>query len=110
MIGGVCISLYGFISVSGLRMLKNVDLNESRNLFVVASILICGIGGLVLQFGSIEVPPIACALVIGIITNLLLKEKNSKTTLSENSELLENENTIDTTSEDQDNQQKDDEK
>ena len=93
-IGGVCISLYGFISVSGLRMLKNIDLNEQRNLFVVASILITGIGGLVLKFGSIEVPSIACALIIGIITNLILKEKNNKTTLSENSSLLENDVTL----------------
>lgn len=42
--GGVCITLYGFIAVSGLKMVQKVDLGENRNLFVVASILITGIG------------------------------------------------------------------
>ncbi|MBR4173186.1 MAG: uracil-xanthine permease, partial [Clostridia bacterium] len=43
--GGVCMTLYGFIAVSGLKMIKDVDLNENKNLFVVAVILIAGIGG-----------------------------------------------------------------
>jgi uracil permease len=42
--GGICIALYGFISVSGLKMIKNVDLEQNRNLFVVSTIFICGIG------------------------------------------------------------------
>ncbi|MBR3289680.1 MAG: uracil-xanthine permease, partial [Clostridia bacterium] len=46
--GGVCIALYGFISVSGLKMLQPVDLNDNHNLFVVSVILITGIGGLAL--------------------------------------------------------------
>ncbi|MCI5767255.1 MAG: uracil-xanthine permease, partial [Clostridiales bacterium] len=51
-VGGVCIALYGFIAVSGLKMIQPVDLNDHRNLFVVAAILVCGIGGLTLNFGS----------------------------------------------------------
>lgn len=95
-IGGVCIALYGFISVSGLRMLKNVDLNESRNLFVVASIFITGIGGMFLQFGNIQIPEIACALIVGIITNLVLKTKKKDDQISQDSELLESPKTIET--------------
>ncbi len=78
-VGGISIALYGFIAVSGLRMFKNVDLDNSKNLFVVAAILIPGIGGLSLQFGGtygaplIEISSIACALILGIIVNLLLK-------------------------------------
>ncbi len=36
--GGVCIALYGFIAVSGLKMVQKVDLEDNRNLFVVSAI------------------------------------------------------------------------
>ncbi len=73
--GGVCITLYGFIAVSGLKMIQDVDLNDNRNLFVVAVILICGIGGLSVSFGKVTLTSIACALILGIITNLVLGSK-----------------------------------
>lgn len=70
--GGVCMALYGFIAVSGLKMFKYVDLEDNRNLFVVSVILISGIGGLTLTFGKVTLTSIACALILGIITNLIL--------------------------------------
>lgn len=73
--GGVCMALYGFIAVSGLRMFKHVDLDDNRNLFVVSVILIAGIGGLTLNFGKITITAVACALILGIITNLILSKK-----------------------------------
>ncbi len=77
--GGVCMSLYGFIAVSGLKMLQPVDLNKNRNLFVASVILIAGIGGLSLNFGKITITSIATALILGIIMNLiLLKEKEEE--------------------------------
>lgn len=76
--GGVCITLYGFIAVSGLKMLQNVDLGENKNLFVVAVILICGIGGLTVSFGKVTITSIACALILGIITNLIVSRKKSE--------------------------------
>ena len=76
--GGVCIALYGFIAVSGLKMIQKVDLNDSRNLFVVSSILIPGIGGLSVSFGKVTLTTIACALILGIITNILLNLKKDK--------------------------------
>ena len=72
--GGVCMSLYGFIAVSGLKMIKDVDLEENRNLFVVSVILIAGIGGLTLTFSKITLTAVACALILGIITNLMLSK------------------------------------
>jgi uracil permease len=72
--GGVCVALYGFIAVSGLKMIQKVDLNESSNLFVVSSILIPGIGGLSVSFGDITLTTVACSLILGIITNLLLNK------------------------------------
>ena len=74
-IGGICLALYGFIAVSGLKMLQQVDLDRSHNLFVVSSILISGIGGLALSFGEhFTVTPIATALILGIVTNLALSK------------------------------------
>ena len=74
--GGVCIALYGFIAVSGLKMIQKVDLNENHNLFVVSVILIAGVGGMALNFGSITITEVACALILGILTNLMLNGKN----------------------------------
>ena len=76
--GGVCIALYGFIAVSGLKMIQQVDLGENKNLFVVSSILIAGIGGLSLSFGKVTITSIACALILGIIVNLILSCKCKK--------------------------------
>ncbi len=88
--GGVCLTLYGFIAVSGLKMFKNLDLDDNKNLFVVASILISGIGGLSIQIpyaiaetgeitNTIQITSIATALIIGIVTNAILtKVEKSK--------------------------------
>ena len=72
--GGVCVALYGFIAVSGLKMIQKVNLNASKNLFVVSSILIPGIGGLSISFGKITLTTIACALILGILTNVILSK------------------------------------
>ncbi len=69
--GGVCIALYGFIAVSGLKMIQKVDLDDNSNLFVVSTILIAGVGGMGLKFGEILLTNVACALVLGIIVNVV---------------------------------------
>ena len=74
--GGVCIALYGFIAVSGFKMLQKVDLNQNRNLFVASIIFITGVGGMVVTFGAVQIRTVACALILGILTILMLsKEK-----------------------------------
>ena len=70
--GGVCMALYGFIAVSGLKMVQSVNLNLNKNLFVVSTILITGIGGLTLNFGQVTITSVACALILGIIVNLVV--------------------------------------
>ena len=76
--GGVCITLYGFIACSGLKMIQKIDLNQNKNLFVVAIILITGIGGLTLSFGKVTLTTTACALILGIVTNLLLNKSKEE--------------------------------
>ena len=75
--GGVCIALYGFIAVSGLKMIQNVDLNNNRNLFVVSIILIAGVGGMSLTFGAVTLTEVACALILGILTNIMLSRRDA---------------------------------
>ena len=78
--GGVCMALYGFIAVSGLKMLQKVDLGRNKNLFTASVILIAGIGGLSVSFGKVTLTSIACALILGIIVNVMLSgEKEEET-------------------------------
>ncbi len=75
--GGVCVALYGFIAVSGLKMIQNVDLGDNHNLFVVSVILIAGVGGMSVSFGKVTITEVACALILGILANVLLSGKKS---------------------------------
>ncbi len=75
--GGVCITLYGFIAVSGLKMIQKVDLENNANLFTVAAILIPGIGGMAMSIGKVMVTSIAAALILGILVNLMLNGKKT---------------------------------
>lgn len=71
-------ALYGFIAVSGLKMIQKVDLNQNKNLFVVSAVLVSGIGLTVilddnsLMIGAIGITPIAIALIFGIVINLII--------------------------------------
>ena len=56
-------------------MLQPVDLNDNRNLFTASAILIAGIGGMVLKIGDVTLTEIACALILGIIVNLILRKR-----------------------------------
>ncbi|MBQ6626190.1 MAG: uracil-xanthine permease [Ruminococcus sp.] len=76
--GGVCITLYGFIAVSGLKMIQKIDLEDNANLFTVSVILISGIGGMAMAIGKVTITAIACALILGIITNILLNKFKKK--------------------------------
>ena len=76
--GGVCITLYGFIAVSGLKMLQPVNLNDNRNLFTASTILISGIGGMTVKIGSVTLTEIACALLLGILVNFLFNREGKQ--------------------------------
>lgn len=81
--GGVSLLLYGFIAASGVKMMINehIDMGKTKNIFVASVILVAGIGGLVLSFGSKENPEMikitstAVAMILGIIMNAILRDK-----------------------------------
>ncbi|MBE5746605.1 MAG: uracil-xanthine permease [Clostridiales bacterium] len=84
--GGVCVALYGFIAVSGLKMIQKVDLNKNGNLFTVATVLILGVGGMALKIKEITITAVACALIGGIIVNLVTSKMTKKEEAEENKE------------------------
>lgn len=59
-------------------MVQSVDLGDNRNLFTVSAVLIAGVGGMKLAFGKITLTGVACALILGIIVNLVLGGKDAK--------------------------------
>ena len=77
--GGCASILYGYITLSGIRTIKdsNLDLNNNKNAVILASVFTIGVSGVVCNFGTISIGTTALAMVVGIFLNLILKEKSS---------------------------------
>jgi uracil permease len=77
--GGIMLLLFGAITVVGLNTLVRAgeDLTEPRNLAIVALILVCGIGGMVLSFGKFTLGGIGMAGILGVLLNLILPLKKA---------------------------------
>jgi uracil permease len=77
--GGIMLLLFGAITVIGLNTLVRAgeDLTEPRNLSIVALILVCGIGGMVLSFGKFTLGGIGMAGILGVLLNLVLPKKKA---------------------------------
>ena len=73
--GGTACILYGFISSSGIRLLKDVDFNKQKNLIICSVVLALGISGVTLGGDTFSLSGTALALVAGVLLNLILKEK-----------------------------------
>lgn len=75
--GGVSVILFGMIAAVGLRTLveNKVDFKESRNLLIVAVMMVFGLGGATLDLGPIAFSGTALAAVLGIILNKALPQK-----------------------------------
>ena len=72
---GAAIILYGFIACSGVKMLQKIDLNIQKNLIIVSSVLSLGISGLIVGGSTISFSATALALIVGVVLNIVLKEK-----------------------------------
>lgn len=96
-LGGVSLLLYGFISVNGLKVLiqNQVDFNNTKNVIVASAMLVLGLGGATISIVSgdlaVTISGMSLAAIVGIILNLCLptekseedkpkKEKTKKTT------------------------------
>jgi len=75
--GGIMVLLFGMIASIGIGTLVNnkVDMAKSRNLVIVAIILVFGIGDMVLGWGEFQLAGIGLAGIIGVLLNRLLPDK-----------------------------------
>ena len=75
--GGCAAVLYGYITLSGIRTIKdnNIDLNNNKNVTIIASVLTLGVSGAVCNFGVVSIGTTALAMIVGIVLNLILKDK-----------------------------------
>ena len=82
LVGGLSIALYGYIASSGLKMVQKVDMGDVKNIFIISSILVCGIGSLFIDFYHFQLTAVPSALIIGLLVNLVvslpLKKKAKK--------------------------------
>lgn len=76
-LGGCAGILYGFISMSGIRTIKdnNIDLNNNKNIIIIASVLTLGVSGAVFNFGIVSIGTTALAMIVGVVLNLVLKDE-----------------------------------
>ena len=75
--GGCAIVLYSYIAISGIKMLQDIDWNNQKNLLLVAIPLSTGISGIALGGSTFALSGTALALVMGILVNLILKDKEN---------------------------------
>lgn len=75
--GGCAMILYGYIAVSGLKVLLNskVDFNDNKNLIIVSAILTIGVSGIWLFDNAFS--GVSLALITGILLNLILRPQKS---------------------------------
>ncbi len=84
-IGGLEIYLFGAIAAQGIAIMidKKVDMFSAKNIAVIASIMVIGIGGNYafggnIPFFGLDIPCIAGAAIFGILLNALLSIGDKK--------------------------------
>ncbi|WP_432266189.1 uracil permease [Enterococcus cecorum] len=72
-IGGISFLLYGMIGASGIRILvdSQVDYSKSRNMAMTSVIMVTGLSGIKVQFGSIQLTGMVLACVVGMLMGLI---------------------------------------
>ena len=72
--GGIMMLMFGSVASVGLNTLikARVDLEEPRNLVIVSSVLVMGIGGLALNFDGMTLQGVSLCGVVAVLLNLIL--------------------------------------
>lgn len=72
-IGGISFLLYGMIGASGIRILvdSQVDYSKSRNMAMTSVIMVTGLSGIKVQFGSIQLTGMVLACLVGMLMGLI---------------------------------------
>lgn len=75
---GASICCYGMIGASAIKYLKQTTINfdNEKTIWIFAIMLMIGTSGLTINYGSFNITGICLAIIVGIILNLILREKN----------------------------------
>ncbi|MDD2592326.1 MAG: solute carrier family 23 protein, partial [Erysipelotrichaceae bacterium] len=81
-IGGLEVFLFGAIAAQGMAIMieKKADMFSSKNIAVIATIMVIGVGGQyafggIIPIFGLEIPCVAGAAIFGIVLNLILSFK-----------------------------------
>lgn len=80
-LGGMTIILYGLIASNGVKVLikAKTDLSNIRNIIIVSSMLVIGLGGAFIQLNpAAKLTGMSLAAIVGIILNLILPKNISQ--------------------------------
>lgn len=82
-IGGMTIILYGLIASNGIKILikDKPDLANMKNVIIMSTMLVLGLGGASLVFGTFNFSGMSLAATVGIILNLILPDDKNKDTV-----------------------------
>ncbi|WP_114650180.1 uracil-xanthine permease family protein [Pseudothauera hydrothermalis] len=77
--GGIMMLLFGSVASVGLKTLigARTDLDEPRNLVIVSTVLVIGIGGLALNFDGLTLQGVSLCGIVAVLLNLLLPAQRS---------------------------------
>ena len=89
--GGILILLFGSIAAVGMNTLikAKVDMAAQRNLVIVATVLVFGIGGMAIGEGAMSLQGVSLCGVVAIILNLVLPHPDSDNDLHVEQEVVE---------------------
>lgn len=80
-IGGIEIILFSLIAINGLKLLikYKMDFGKPKNIIIFAIIAVMGLGGVIFDFSSnIQLSGTGVAIIICVILNLILPDKNKE--------------------------------
>ena len=76
--GGIAPIAYGYIAMSGLKVLtsSNINYDRAKNVLIFAAMLSLGSSGVSIVLGNFTLSGVALAIVVGIGLNLILKDRD----------------------------------
>lgn len=78
--GGISILAYSYISLSGIKVLahNNIDFDNSKNMIIFAVSLALSVCGLSINIGTLSLSGVSIGVIVGILMNVILKDKEEK--------------------------------
>ena len=72
------VTAFGMRTIGSVLMVNARNINNNKNVTIIASVLTLGVSGAVCNFGVVSIGTTALAMIVGIVLNLILKEKKNE--------------------------------